>query len=317
MKRYVPVLVLAVLAVGIQLALKALKAEYLLTQLTMSAYYTLVTLGLCLLMGYAGQVSLGHAGFFAIGGYTTAVLSTAGAAAIGFAPWLSLPAGVAASAIVALIIGLPVLRLRGHYLAMATLAFGFIVSRVILGTSLFGQADGISDVPAVRFAAGLALTGRRALRVENYYIAWALVAVGLVLAVNLLGSRVGRALRAIHGNEEAASAMGVDVAGYKLAVFILSAVYAGVGGAFLAHFNGGIGPGEAGVMKSVRYVALVAVGGMGSPVGTVAVSAALTFLSLRGAFGLYDDAVFGALLVAIMLFAPDGLFGLMPARKRQ
>jgi len=317
MKRYLPVLALAVLAVGVQLAVTALKAEYLLTQLTMSAYYTLVTLGLCLLMGYAGQVSLGHAGFFAIGGYTTAVLSTAGAAAIGFAPWLSLPAGVAASAVIALVIGLPVLRLRGHYLAMATLAFGFIVSRVILGTSLLGQADGISDVPAVRLFAGLALTGRRSLRVENYYLAWALVALGLLLAVNLLGSRVGRALRAIHGNEEAAAAMGVDVGRYKLAVFVLSAVYAGVGGACLVHFNGGIGPGEAGVMKSVRYVALVAAGGMGSPGGTVAVSAALTFLSLRGAFGLYDDAVFGALLVAIMLFAPEGLFGLVPARKQK
>ncbi len=317
MRRYVPVLALAVLAVGVQLAVSALKAEYLLTQLTMSAYYTLVTLGLCLLMGYAGQVSLGHAGFFAIGGYTTAVLSTAGAAAIGFAPWLSLPAGVAASALIALVIGLPVLRLRGHYLAMATLAFGFIVSRIILGTSLLGQADGISDVPAVRLVAGLALTGRRPLRVENYYLAWALVALGLLLAVNLLGSRVGRALRAIHGNEEAAAAMGVDVGRYKLAVFVLSAVYAGVGGACLVHFNGGIGPGEAGVMKSVRYVALVAAGGMGSPGGTVAVSAALTFLSLRGAFGLYDDAVFGALLVAIMLFAPEGLFGLVPVRRRK
>ena len=317
MKRYLPVLALAVLAVGVQLTVSALKAEYLLTQLTMSAYYTLVTLGLCLLMGYAGQVSLGHAGFFAIGGYTSAALSTAGAAAIGFAPWLSLPAGVAASALVALVIGLPVLRLRGHYLAMATLAFGFIVSRVILGTSLLGQADGISDVPAVRLFAGLALTGRRPLRVENYYLAWTLVALGLLLAVNLLGSRVGRALRAIHGNEEAAAAMGVDVGRYKLAVFVLSAVYAGVGGACLVHFNGGIGPGEAGVMKSVRYVALVAAGGMGSPGGTVAVSAALTFLSLRGAFGLYDDAVFGALLVAIMLFAPEGLFGLVPARRRR
>jgi len=317
MKRYLPVLALAVLAIGVQLAVTALKAEYLLTQLTMSAYYTMVTLGLCLLMGYAGQVSLGHAGFFAIGGYTTAVLSTAGTAAIGFAPWLSLPAGVAASAVIALVIGLPVLRLRGHYLAMATLAFGFIVSRVILGTSLLGQADGISDVPAVRLFAGLALTGRRSLRVQNYYLAWALVALGLLLAVNLLGSRVGRALRAIHGNEEAAAAMGVDVGRYKLAVFVLSAVYAGVGGACLVHFNGGIGPGEAGVMKSVRYVALVAAGGMGSPAGTVAVSAALTFLSLRGAFGLYDDAVFGALLVAIMLFAPEGLFGLVPARRRK
>jgi branched-chain amino acid transport system permease protein len=315
MKRYIPVLALAALAVGVQLVVSALKAEYLLTQLTMSAYYTLVTLGLCLLMGYAGQVSLGHAGFFAIGGYTTAVLSTAGAAAIGFAPWLSLPAGVAAAAVIALAIGLPVLRLRGHYLAMATLAFGFIVSRIILGTSLLGQADGISDVPAVRLFAGLVLTGKRSLRVENYYVAWVLVTLGLLLAVNLLGSRVGRALRAIHGNDEAASAMGVDVARYKLAVFVLSAVYAGAGGACLVHFNGGIGPGEAGVMKSVRYVALVAAGGMGSPGGTVAVSAVLTFLSLRGAFGLYDDAVFGALLVAIMLFAPEGLFGLVPARK--
>ena len=316
MKRYVPVLVLVLLAVGVQLSVEALKAEYLLTQLTMAAYYTLVTLGLCLLMGYAGQVSMGHAGFFAIGGYTSAVLSTAGAALVGVAPWLSLPAGVIASAVVALVIGLPVLRLRGHYLAMATLAFGIIVSRFILGTSILGQADGISDVPALKLFAGLSLSGRRALRVQNYYEAWALVALGLLLAINLLGSRAGRALRAIHGNEEAAAAMGVDVARYKLAVFVLSAVYAGLGGACLVHLNGGIGPGEASVMKSVRYVALVAAGGMGSPGGTVAVSAVLIFLSLRGTFGLYDDAVFGALLVAIMLFAPDGLLGLLPARRR-
>jgi branched-chain amino acid transport system permease protein len=221
------------------------------------------------------------------------------------------------TAIVALVIGVPVLRLRGHYLAMATLAFGFIVSRVILGTAVFGQADGISDIPAVRLFAGIVLSGKRALRVQNYYIAWTLVTAGLLFAVNLIGSRVGRALRAIHGNEEAAAAMGIDVARYKLAVFVLSAVYASVGGASLAHFNAGIGPGEAGVMKSVRYLALVAAGGMGSPWGTVAVSAGLTFLSLRGVFGLYDDAVFGALLVAVMLFAPDGLFGLLPGLHRR
>jgi branched-chain amino acid transport system permease protein len=94
-------------------------------------------------------------------------------------------------------------------------------------------------------------------------------------------------------------------------------VYAGVGGACLAHYNAGIGPGEAGVMKSVRYLALVAAGGMGSPWGTVAVSAGLTFLSLRGVFGLYDDAVFGALLVGVMLFMPDGLFGLVLRRVRR
>jgi branched-chain amino acid transport system permease protein len=173
----------------------------------------------------------------------------------------------------------------------------------------------LSDIPAFRLFAGLVISGKKALRVQNYYIAWALVAVGLLLAINLLASRAGRALRAIHGNEEAAAAMGVNVARYKLAVFVLSAVYAAVGGAALTHFNGGIGPGEAAIMKSVRYLALVAAGGMGSLWGTLAISAALTFLSLRGAFGLYDDAVFGAILVAIMLFAPDGLFGLLRRRR--
>jgi branched-chain amino acid transport system permease protein len=323
--RYLPVLVLAGIVVGVQALLSAVSQEYLLTQLTMSAYYTLVTLGLCLLMGYAGQVSLGHAGFFAIGGYTTAVLSTSGVAALGAAgaalygaaPWLSVVAAVVVTATVALLIGAPVLRLKGHYLAMATLAFGFIVSRVILGTPLFGQADGLSDIPALKLFGGLAVSGRKALRVQNYYIAWTLVTLGLLLAVNLVGSRVGRALRAINGNEDAAAAMGVDVSRYKRSVFVLSAVYAAVGGACLTHFNGSIGPGEAAVMKSVRYMALVAAGGMGSPWGTVAVSAALTFLSLRGAFGLYDDVVFGGLLVAIMLFAPDGLFGLLPRLRRK
>jgi branched-chain amino acid transport system permease protein len=291
--------------------LGALKADFYLTQLTMSAYYTLVTLGLCLLMGYAGQISLGHAGFFAIGGYTAAVLSTSHAA-----PWLSIPAAVVLTAVVAVLIGIPVLRLRGHYLAMATLAFGFIVSRVILGTALLGQADGISDVPAYRFFAGLAITGKRSLRLQNFYVAWALVLIGILVAGNLVRSRTGRALRAIHGDEEAAAASGIDVARHKLVTFVLSAVYAGLAGACLTHFNGGIGPGEAGILKSVRYVALVAAGGMSSLWGTLAVSTSLTFLSLRGAFGLYDDAVFGGLLVLIMLFAPNGLFGLFRRRRR-
>jgi branched-chain amino acid transport system permease protein len=309
--RSAPLLLLAGVVIAAQVSLSALKADFYLTQLTMAAWYTLVALGLCLLMGYAGQVSMGHAGFFAIGGYTAAVISTSGAPA-----WLSVPAGVIVTAAVALLVGIPVLRLRGHYLAMATLAFGFIVSRVILGTPLFGQADGISDIPAYRLVAGLAITGRRALRAQNYYIAWAVVMLGLVLAVNLVRSRTGRALRAIHSDEEAAAASGIDVARHKLEVFVLSAVYAGLAGACLAHFNGGIGPGEAGIMKSVRYVALVAAGGMANLWGTLTVSAGLTFLSLRGAFGLFDDAVFGGLLVAIMLFAPDGVFGLLRRREK-
>jgi branched-chain amino acid transport system permease protein len=350
--RYIPFVVLVALVVAAQAVLSALKVEFYLTQLTMAAYYTLVALGLCLLMGYAGQVSLGHAGFFTIGGYTSAVLTTvnlaatgvaagAGAAAGGAAgmagagalvallgrlgilvagtdaygvktltvlPWVAFAAALLVTAVVAVLVGIPVLRLRGHYLAMATLAFGVIVARVAVGTRIFGEADGISDVPGFRLFAGLAISGKKALRVQNYYIAWAAVAAGFLLLINLIGSRAGRALRAIHGNEAAASAMGVDVPRHKLAAFLLSALYAAVGGACLVHFNGGIGPGEASVMKSVRYVALVAAGGMGSAGGTLAVSTILTFLSLRGAFGQFDDAVFGAILVVIMLFAPDGLF---------
>ena len=308
--RYLPILGLAILVAALQAALSALKLEYYMTQLTMAAYYTLVSLGLCLLMGYAGQVSMGHGGFFAIGGYGAAVI-----AGLGIASWLSIPAAVLIAALVAAAVGVPALRLRGHYLAMATLAFGIIVLRVLLGTKLFGEADGLSDIPGFRLFAGIAISGKRALRVQNYYIAWTLVVVGMLLTVNLVNSRVGRALRAIHGNEDAAAAMGVPVARYKLATFVLSAVYAALGGACLAHFNGGIGPGEASVLKSVRYVALVAAGGMGSLWGTLAVSTVLTFLSLRGAFGLYDDAVFGAILVVIMLFAPDGILRLLGIRR--
>ena len=330
-----PVAILAALVVGVQLAVSALGVPQYLVQLTMAAYYSLAALGLCLFMGYAGQVSLGHAGFLAIGGYASAVVSTvnllpiagsplvAAAAAAGLAArsvdlygadvlrlaaWLGPLIGLAAAAAAALLLGLPSLRLRGHYLAMATLSFGIIVYRIVIGTPALGAADGIPDIPALQIAAGIAVSGRKALRVQNYYIAWTLVALGLAFILNLARSRAGRALRAIHGDEEAAAALGVNTGRAKLAAFVTGALYAALAGALAAHYNGSIGPGEASVMKSVRYLALVAAGGMGNAGGVLAISTLLAFLSLRGVFGLYDDAVFAAILVAIMLFAPGGLF---------
>jgi branched-chain amino acid transport system permease protein len=335
LRQHTPVAVLAVLVVGVQLSLAALGLPQYLVQLTMAAYYSLAALGLCLFMGYAGQVSLGHAGFLAIGGYASAAVSTAnllplaaspvvavlagaglasrstdlyGVEVLRLSPWLGPIAGLAIAGGLALLVGLPALRLRGHYLAMATLSVGIIVYRVVLGSPALGAADGIPDVPALKLVAGLAVTGRRALRVQNYYLAWALVALVLLLILNLGRSRAGRALRAIHGDEDAAAALGVDTGRAKLAAFVTSALLASLAGSLLAHYNGSIGPGEASVMKSVRLVALVAAGGMGSAGGVLAVSTLLTFLSLRGVFGLYDDAVFAAILVAIMLFAPGGLF---------
>ena len=224
-------------------------------------------------------------------------------------PWVACVPGRAAGAVVAWAIGIPVLKLKGHYLAMATLGFGTIIYSIVLGTQRFGAADGISSVPPFPLLPGMSVSGGSSLRVFNYYFAWLLVTAAMVLLVNLINSRVGRALRSIHGAEDASNAMGVDTARYKLSTFMLSAVLAAVAGVFLTHFNGGIGPSEASIMKSVRYVAIVAVGGMGSIWGTLIMSVVLNFLSLRGYFGSFDDAVFGGILILIMLFAPDGVMG--------
>jgi branched-chain amino acid transport system permease protein len=159
------------------------------------------------------------------------------------------------------------------------------------------------------------VSGDSAGRTQNYYIAWGTLVLGLFLLLNLMQSRVGRALRAIHGSEEAACAMGVNIARFKLQTFVLSAVFAAVAGVLLTHYNGGIGPSEAGVMKSVRYVAIVAVGGMAHLWGAMSMGVLLNFLSLRGVFGTYDDAVFGLILIVIMLFAPDGILSLVARHK--
>ncbi len=332
--RYFPVAAFAVLIVAIQLATYVADSAYHLTQLTMTAYYSLLIVGLCMLIGYAGQISLGHAGFFAIGGYLTAFLTTRnlaphqGKAVVSLLsksgmlvsrpdiyggdlltvhPLLSCVAAVLLAVVIAYLVGGPVLKLKGHYLAMATLGFGIIIYRIALGTEFLGAADGISDVPGFPLALGLEITGKSSLRVLNYYLAWGLVILGMVLLLNLIHSRVGRALASIHGAEDAAEAVGIPTARYKLNVFVLSAAFASLAGVFLTHYNGGIGPSEASIMKSVRYVAIVAVGGMANLWGSLSMSLILNYLSLRGYFGTFDDAVFGIILIVIMLFAPDGL----------
>jgi branched-chain amino acid transport system permease protein len=190
---------------------------------------------------------------------------------------------------------------------MATLGFGIIVYKIALATEIFGAADGISDVPGFVIFPGLVVSGKPAVRVQNYYIAWGFVTLSVILLMNLIESRVGRALRSIHGAEDASNAMGIDTAKYKLHTFVLSAALAAVAGVLLTHYNGGIGPSEASIMKSVRYVSIVAIGGMANLWGTLTMGVLLNFLSLRGYFGAYDDAVFGGILIIIMLFAPEGL----------
>jgi branched-chain amino acid transport system permease protein len=341
-RRFLPMALIAVLVVAIQVATKMTDTTYYLTQLTMSAYYSLLIIGLCLVIGYAGQISLGHAGFFAIGGYLSAFFTTHnlipyqnhpvinllnwlgllvarkdvfGDELLSLHPWPSCLAAILAALVIAFVIGIPVLKLKGHYLAMATLGFGIIIYRTALATTALGEADGLSGVPGFPLFPGLTVSGDFSARVQNYYIAWGILLVGMLLLLNLIDSRVGRALRAIHGSVDAADAMGVNTARFKLQSFVLSAFFAAVAGVFLTHYNGGIGPSEASVMKSVRYVAIVAVGGMANLWGALIMGMVLNFLSMRGMFGTYDDAVFGTILILIMLFAPHGILRLPVTRK--
>ncbi|MDX1776650.1 MAG: branched-chain amino acid ABC transporter permease [Desulfobulbales bacterium] len=341
-KRYIPVFCLLAFVVAIQLVTHFTGTAYYLTQLTMSAYYSVVVIGLCVLMGYGGQISLGHAGFFAIGGYLAGALTTYnllsirelglvrfldktgllvnstdlyGSPLLTVEPWAACIVAVLTAGLIAFVIGGPVLKLKGHYLAMATLGFGIIIYRIALASAYFGEADGISEVPGFKLLPGIVVSGSFGARVMNYYIAWGVVIVGVILLLNLIHSRVGRALRSIHGAEEAANAMGVNTARYKLYIFVLSAVFAALAGVLVTHYNGGIGPSEAGVMKSVRYVAIVAVGGMANIWGALLMGIVLNFLSLRGVFGSYDDAVFGVILIVIMLFAPQGILNFNPRQQ--
>ena len=333
-RMYAPVLALVIGVICLHIVLSAADATYYMTQITMSAYYALVVIGLCLLMGYAGQASLGQAGFFAIGGYTAALLTTHNLTAyqnapvvracqglgllvswkdlygnqvLSFSPWVACVVALVVTVGIALVIGVSVIRLKGHYLAMATLGFGLIVYRLLLGTPLLGQADGISNVPPFHLIGNLQVNGRSAFRVQNYYLAWACVLAVMVLALHLVHSRVGRALRSIHQSEEAAHSLGVNTHRYKLATFVLAAIFAALGGVFMTHYNGSIGPSESTVMKSVRFLAIVAVGGMANLWGALFMGVLLNFLSLRGVFGTLDDAVFGSILIGVMILAPQGL----------
>jgi branched-chain amino acid transport system permease protein len=333
LKSFLPFAGIAGALVAVQGLLHATGREYCLTQLTMSLYYAVVVIGLCLVMGYAGQVSLGHGAFFAIGGYTSALLTTYdfspyntaawggilrrahllmtkpdlyGNEILTGSPWAAFLVAMVITLLIATLIGYPALRLKGHYLAMATLGFGLIVNKMVLGTALFGAADGINGVPEWKLGFGLTISGRSALRLENYYVAGGMVLVLLLLLRNLVQSRVGRALLAIHDRETAANAMGINTAAYKLRAFVLSALLAAMAGAFFTHYTGGIGPSEASAFKSVRYVALAAAGGMASLWGVAGMSTVLNYLSLRGLFGSYDNAVFGLVLILIVSLAPEG-----------
>ena len=268
--------------------------------------FSLVSLGLCMLMGYAGQVSMAQAAFFGIGAYSSGILTSR----LGWNPWMAMPAGAALSALVAWILGVPALRLKGHYLAMATLGFGVIV-HIVLGEEVqwTGGPSGMVDIPGLQIA-GWKLTSE----LVWYYMIWTIVFLALLFCLHVIHSRVGRGLRAIHEEEMAAESMGVPTARYKVQIFVFSAILSALAGSFYTHYVTCLNPGSFNLMWSIRFVLMVMLGGMQSLWGAILGAVLLTFAGNEWlqVFSDFEILVYGAVLLCAALFLPGGLTSLIP-----
>lgn len=272
---------------------------YFLSLLIFIGINGLITMGLSLLMGYAGQISLGHAAFFGLGAYSSGVLTTK----YSIHPAGAFLSGILLSALVAFLVGKPTLRLKGHYMAVATLGFGEILFIIFNELSpLTGGPSGLSGIPPLTLG-GIPLEGAAYL-----YLVWGLVILLLIFSLNVINSRVGRALRAVHGSELAASAMGVDASRYKVGVFVLSAVYASIAGSLYAHFITFISPSSFSLMFSILLLMMVVVGGAETIWGALLGAIVLTLLPeyLRGLED-FEVLAYGAILMTVLLFMPRGI----------
>lgn len=269
----------------------------------------IAAIGLNLLMGFAGQVSIGHAGFLAIGAYASAILS----GRYGWPPLAALLVAAGAVALLAYLVAKPMLKLKGHSLTIATLGFGIIVLIVLTNEGAWtGGPDGMSVVP-------LSLAGWELGNEKRWYVlAAALLLIAIQLSLNLYDSPAGRALRALHGSEVAAKVAGIDTAAYKVRAFVISAVFASLAGSLTAHYSGFITPGLAGFLRSIELATMVVVGGMASTFGAVIGATLLTILpQLLGGLESYEMVAFGLILMLTMIFLPRGLVPTLRLRLRR
>ena len=271
--------------------------------LTFLGMNLMITIGLSLLMGYTGQISLGQAAFFGTGAYTTGILT----AKLGLPIVLSFPLSILTTMAFAAAVGIPTLRLRGHYLAMATLGLGEIVHIVFNELiPLTGGPSGFGNIPLIRIF-GITLDNDY----KYYVFVWAIVALILFLSLNIIDSRVGRALKAIHKEERTASTLGINTSKLKLGIFVLSSAYAAFAGFLYAHYVTFLSPGTFSLGFSVLLVTMVAIGGMENIWGAVIGTTILTLLPeyLR-IFRDFDILIYGAILISIMILRPEGLYGI-------
>jgi branched-chain amino acid transport system permease protein len=264
------------------------------------AIYVIVVLGLNLFIGYTGQISLGHAAFFAIGAYGSAF----GTATLGGPAWPVMIAVALAAGLIALAVGVPALKLSGHYLAMATLGFNIVVYAVLVQwDAVTGGPSGFSGIPYL--AVGPLVFDSE---IRFHYLVWSAAMVALLLCLNLVRSGVGRGLAALAEDDVAAAALGVDTRRAKIKVFVLSAVLASLAGSLFAHCYAFVSPDSFGIFVSVDFVIMVVVGGMGSIWGTLFGTALITLLpEWIEHLDVYKDIVHGLILVLILIFLPQGL----------
>jgi branched-chain amino acid transport system permease protein len=275
--------------------------DFLLTICIFIGINVIIVFGLSLLMGYAGQISLGHAGLYGLGAYVSAIMSTK----LHLNPFLTIIAGACIAGVAAYVIGLPALRLRGHYLAMATLGSGIIIQIFFVEFSgLTGGPSGISMIPP--FSIGKFLFDQNS---SFFYLVLAAVILTLIISLNVVRSQKGRALRAMHQNETAAASIGIDVERQKLFIFTLSGVFAGLAGGLYAHYITYISPDTFGIALSISLVTMVVIGGSENLLAAALGAVLVTVISEY--FRQYQDwslFFFGATLVLVMIFAPRGLF---------
>ncbi len=269
-----------------------------------AAIYCLITIGLSLLMGYAGQISLGHAAFFGIGAYVSSILTVR----FGLNPWFCMLIGMGVTAIVAFLVGAPSLKLKGHYLAMATLAFG-IIFFIIFNEEIewTGGPDGMTGIP------GLSLFGFEFDSITKYYyLVWLFVFSIFVFTCNIIQSHTGRGMRAIHESEQAANAMGVNVSRLKIMVFVYSAVLASIAGSLYAHYLNFINPSTFDLVFSIKLLIMISLGGMHDIWGAIVGAILISFLNFEWLhhFGEYEVIAYGSILLLITVFLPGGLAGL-------
>ncbi|HXG15658.1 MAG TPA: branched-chain amino acid ABC transporter permease [Calidithermus sp.] len=305
---------LAAAAAAVAAVPVAFPSSYVLSTLVFVGLNALAALGLSLVMGFAGQVSLGQAAFFAVGAYVSGVLS----ATHGWTPWAALATAVGAGAATAYAVGLPIFRLSGLLLAMATLGLGIVVYYVLVNwASVTGGPSGLGSIPPLAVGTFRFDTDSRML-----WLTWGLLLLALGLAGNLVDSRIGRALRAIHGDEAAAEASGIDTLRFKIGVFSLAGALTALAGGLYAHYLTFINPSPFGFTYSVELVVMVVLGGAGSLWGAVLGAAAVValvevlrtllprFTATHGA-AEYEIVVFGLILMAVMMAAPAGLGSLV------